>query len=44
MRRGALQGAAHENYNAHTGEGYDDPAYTWMASVFLLFLDEYFRA
>jgi len=38
-----LQEAAHENYDAHTGLGFDDPSYTWTASVFILFLDEYFR-
>jgi putative isomerase len=39
-----IQKAAHENYNANTGEGYDDPCYTWMASSFILFADEYFKA
>jgi len=38
-----LQEAAYENYDARTGLGFDDPSYTWTASVFLLFLDEYFK-
>ena len=31
----------YENYDSLTGEGYDDPAYTWTASVFVQLIEEY---
>lgn len=31
-----------ENYSALSGRGLRDPAYTWAASVFLVFLEQYF--
>ncbi len=34
-------GSMWENYDAVTGAGRDDPAYTWTASVYLLLLNEY---
>ena len=33
----ANQGAMFENYDALTGEGYDDSSYTWTSAVYLLF-------
>lgn len=35
--------AMHENYSPLTGQGNDDPAYTWTASVFLLLASELLR-
>lgn len=39
--RAVTVGGPAENHSALTGEGLRDPAYTWSASVFLLFLKEY---
>lgn len=36
----AESGGMYENYDPVTGRGYDDPAYTWTAGVFLLLLEE----
>ena len=36
-------GSMWENFDALTGEGRNDPAYTWTASVHLLLLHEYLR-
>lgn len=34
-------GAMYENYDALTGEGNDDPSYTWTSAVYLLLKDLY---
>ena len=34
-------GSDYENYNALTGEGRNDPAYTWTSAVNVLFLTQY---
>lgn len=39
--RMAKQSGFAENYDALTGEGLRDKAYTWTASVFLILLKEY---
>jgi hypothetical protein len=33
----AQQSGMHENFDAITGDGLRDPAYTWTSSVFLIF-------
>jgi putative isomerase len=35
--RMAQQGGMYENFDATTGDGLRDPAYTWTSSVYLIF-------